>query len=369
MMPIQSSYNPNETVARGHEHNLMVIAPNLGAGTVGAKLADRVARFSQKPGKIAGLCDMHACIVAKPADTLARSVPPKAPFQYVRDIEMIIEPVVDTGNFRVPPVSVAGKASRRPENAGSGTDRGLVVEPGKTKIPGSVLPKGQVLSDGGKRQRAIGPAGYARADWPLGFGDMMRNMGRGPSSERGAEYGDSIRILRKMVRKLGFLAAAVVLFTRPVVATEHEVGDYGSVLEGCYGSAADPAAQSACIGQMSRACMDSQDGGHTTLGMSSCLGAEADVWDLFLNVEYLATMALSKVADEGEAEFSPAFANRVESLRAAQRAWIAFRDAECSLAYAQWGSGSMRNIAGADCRMKMTAKRTLELRDMREMFE
>ncbi len=135
------------------------------------------------------------------------------------------------------------------------------------------------------------------------------------------------------------------------------------------GAAPDPDARSACIGQMSQTCMDSQDGGHTTLGMSSCLGAEADVWDRFLNAEYKATMAWSKAADEGEAVYFPEYAKRVESLRAAQRAWIAFRDAECSLAYAQWGSGSMRNIAGADCRMQMTAKRALELRDMREMFE
>ena len=53
----------------------------------------------------------------------------------------------------------------------------------------------------------------------------------------------------------------------------------------------------------------------------------------------------------------------------AQRAWIAFRDTACALDYAEWGSGSMRNIAWADCRMQMTAERTIELRAMREMFQ
>ena len=36
-----------------------------------------------------------------------------------------------------------------------------------------------------------------------------------------------------------------------------------------------------------------------------------------------------------------------DTLLAAQRAWIAFRDAECTLAYDRYGSGSMRVIAAA----------------------
>jgi uncharacterized protein YecT (DUF1311 family) len=115
--------------------------------------------------------------------------------------------------------------------------------------------------------------------------------------------------------------------------------------------------------------MDSQEGGHSTLGMTACLNAEADVWDGFLNTEYWATQDWAKAADEEEAAQFPEFAVMAERLREAQRAWIAFRDAECALSYAEWGSGSMRNIAHADCRMQMTAERTIELRRMREMFQ
>lgn len=153
------------------------------------------------------------------------------------------------------------------------------------------------------------------------------------------------------------------------MATEHEVGAYGAVLDACYSAARDETAQKACIGKMSTACMDSQEGGHSTLGMTSCMAAEAEVWDKHLNAEYKATRAYMKAADTDEAEYFPEFARRVETLLAAQRAWIAFRDAECDLAYAEWGSGSMRNIAWADCRMQMTAERTIELRAMREMFQ
>ena len=152
-------------------------------------------------------------------------------------------------------------------------------------------------------------------------------------------------------------------------ATEHEVATFGGFLEQCYEEATGTEAKSQCIGAMAQVCMDDQDGGHTTLGMSSCLGAEGQVWDRFLNAEYKATMAWSAASDKDEAEYFPAYAKRAEHLRAAQRAWIAFRDAECALEYAQWGSGSMRSIAGADCQMQMTAERTIDLLEMREMFE
>lgn len=162
-----------------------------------------------------------------------------------------------------------------------------------------------------------------------------------------------------------FTAAAAA----PVWATEHEVATFGAVLDDCYASAETTKALTACIGTMSTTCMEEQDGGQTTLGMSACLSGETQVWDKYLNAEYKATRASMKAADADEAEYFPEFARRVETLLAAQRAWIAFRDAECDLAYAEWGAGSMRNIAYGDCRMQMTAKRTIRLRDMRKAFE
>lgn len=171
------------------------------------------------------------------------------------------------------------------------------------------------------------------------------------------------------MRFLSFYSAILALCALPASATEHEIDAFGAVLDTCYVAAEGAKARKACLGRMSQTCMDSQDGGHTTLGMSSCLNAEAQVWDKYLNTEYKATAASFQAADEDEAISFPEYAKRVENLRAAQRAWIAFRDAECGLAYAQWGSGSMRSIAWADCQMQMTAERTMELRDMREMFE
>ena len=183
-----------------------------------------------------------------------------------------------------------------------------------------------------------------------------------------------IRPLRSLIAKSERGRALSVISTLlamavPVQATEHEVAEYGHVLTSCYLTAADTEGKAACLGQMSTTCMDSQDGGHSTLGMTWCLSAEADVWDGFLNDEYQATRGFARRADEDEAVYFPEYAVRAEKLLEAQRAWIAFRDAECALDYAEWGSGSMRNIAYADCRMTMTAERTIELRRMREMFE
>ena len=115
--------------------------------------------------------------------------------------------------------------------------------------------------------------------------------------------------------------------------------------------------------------MAGEDGGETTLGMSMCMADEVELWDGILNAEYRETMDFAKAMDAGEVEYFPEYAKRAEALRDAQRAWIAFRDAECALAYAEWGSGSMRHIAGSECVMRMTAERALELRAMRERFQ
>jgi uncharacterized protein YecT (DUF1311 family) len=66
--------------------------------------------------------------------------------------------------------------------------------------------------------------------------------------------------------------------------------------------------------------------------------------------------------DAQERDTFPEFANRAESLQAAQRAWIPLRDADCSLEYAMWGSGSMRQIASADCGMRLTGERAIYLK-------
>lgn len=130
----------------------------------------------------------------------------------------------------------------------------------------------------------------------------------------------------------------------------------------CFDSAFTPDEARICSGIGTKICMESSDNGYTTLGMMFCAQAETQAWDDLLNREYQSRLAGFRRVDAQEAEHFPQFANRAESLRNMQRAWITFRDAKCSLSYDMWGAGSMRNIAGSQCRQMMTAEQTIYLR-------
>ena len=149
----------------------------------------------------------------------------------------------------------------------------------------------------------------------------------------------------------------------------YEVRKYGALLKHCYEAAEGSEAKAQCLGAMSGACMAGEEGGETTLGISRCQYGEAVLWDRYLNDEYRRTMRMMRSLDQDEAELFPEFANREETLLHAQRAWLAFRDASCEMAYAQWGAGSMRHIAGTGCAMDFAAERTIALIRMREMFQ
>jgi uncharacterized protein YecT (DUF1311 family) len=101
-----------------------------------------------------------------------------------------------------------------------------------------------------------------------------------------------------------------------------------------------------------RRCMDRAGG--VTAEMIACAGAEAARWDRRLNAAYRALMA------------SPAHAPATKALlREAQRAWVAFRDRGCA-AEGEFTAegGSLSRILAADCALRMTAQRALDLEDL-----
>ncbi|MEM8869902.1 MAG: lysozyme inhibitor LprI family protein [Pseudomonadota bacterium] len=138
-----------------------------------------------------------------------------------------------------------------------------------------------------------------------------------------------------------------------------------AALEACYYGAEETAGRSACKDLVFDRCQSQPNMG-TTLGMMTCAQHETQAWDVLLNAEYAEALAWAKGMDAQDQQHFPEFAKRAESLLAAQRAWIAFRDAECGLAYAVWGAGSMRTLAGTACHADMTAERTLALRALRD---
>lgn len=157
------------------------------------------------------------------------------------------------------------------------------------------------------------------------------------------------------------LLAPVAALAEPQPAVL-ELMPYMNIIADCFDGAEDQREAGACIGLGSEICMDGAEDGHSTIGMMFCAQAETEAWDRLLNREYAEKMEGLRRMDESTAEYWPELANAADSLRTAQRAWIPLRDADCSLEYAMWTSGSMRNVAGSNCRLQLTAERTIYLR-------
>ena len=86
------------------------------------------------------------------------------------------------------------------------------------------------------------------------------------------------------------------------------------------------------------------DGG--TYQMAECLSAQTAQWDKKMNAAY---QALMKTLEPKQRE----------QLRAAQRLWIQYRDANCL--YYRLGEGSIAVVDAGSCMLRLTKERTLEL--------
>jgi uncharacterized protein YecT (DUF1311 family) len=86
------------------------------------------------------------------------------------------------------------------------------------------------------------------------------------------------------------------------------------------------------------------DGG--TLQLIECIGAKTQPWDKRLNAAYKSALADARPEQRN-------------ALRAAQRAWITYRDANCE--YYNLGEGSLSRVEVADCDFRMTRDRAKEL--------
>ncbi len=93
-------------------------------------------------------------------------------------------------------------------------------------------------------------------------------------------------------------------------------------------------------------CLGSPDG-QSTMGMISCTDAELQVQEARLNAAYSRTMASLN-------------ARQKTRLRAAERAWLAFRDAECA-SYEDQDWGTISRINASACVLRMTVQRTIDL--------
>jgi len=131
------------------------------------------------------------------------------------------------------------------------------------------------------------------------------------------------------VRRILTLAVLAALVATPALAAE------GDAVEARY----SPAFQQ---------CLDAPTG-QSTAGMIQCVGEELKIQDAALNVAWGETTASMN-------------ARQKAGLLKAQRAWIAFRDADCASRYdPDWGS--MSTISANFCMLRRTVERTIELEE------
>jgi uncharacterized protein YecT (DUF1311 family) len=152
--------------------------------------------------------------------------------------------------------------------------------------------------------------------------------------------------------------ATLALMLLPCAVLAQDDWLYAPLVASCLEAATED-----CIGEAASLCMSEEPDGDTTMGMSGCLAGEAGAWDALLNAEYAMARDFARALDAEDAALFPEFALRADQVQAAQRAWIAFRDTNCAMQYGVWGAGSMRQTAGADCLLQMTATQTFALRD------
>jgi uncharacterized protein YecT (DUF1311 family) len=99
----------------------------------------------------------------------------------------------------------------------------------------------------------------------------------------------------------------------------------------------------------------------TQLELNQCAGIDFRIADEELNQEYRRAIAWARDDDREERVAGDDRPGDEATLREAQRAWVAFRDAQCRLeGYAARG-GSMETMFYNGCRARLTRARTAQV--------
>lgn len=164
-------------------------------------------------------------------------------------------------------------------------------------------------------------------------------------------------------------ALILALAAAPALGDDALLTKYRGAMDACWSEVGgDVSRAQDCLGKLSDACMEGEPDGMSNLGMSQCLYAEAEFWDEKLNQLWGNVMSALRKADADTRDYAPEEAVREEKLRAAQRAWIGFRDAQCAFDYAIPGGGSVRQLYYPSCLSQMTFERVQDLLGIAEEF-
>jgi uncharacterized protein YecT (DUF1311 family) len=138
-----------------------------------------------------------------------------------------------------------------------------------------------------------------------------------------------------------FVAACSSIAPYSAYADERE--DFSPALIQCVARANGEEAMRACRGEMVRLCRAGDD---STMALTLCLSDEASAWEQRLDV--------------ASAMLTRAEPWRTEELAAAQAAWDAWLDVECSYRADAEQGGSGQQVDLAQCYLDHTAARAIE---------
>lgn len=108
-------------------------------------------------------------------------------------------------------------------------------------------------------------------------------------------------------------------------------------------------------------CKDPQ----TQMEMTYCAEQDFNAADKALNAEYQKTRKATKGRD---ADAEPNLKGAEDALVKAQRAWVAYRDAQCTSYGYQARGGSMEPQLIYSCQANLTRRRTAELKELTEII-
>jgi uncharacterized protein YecT (DUF1311 family) len=110
-------------------------------------------------------------------------------------------------------------------------------------------------------------------------------------------------------------------------------------------------------------CNDAQ----TQLAMNMCAELDFERADAELNAAWREAIAGTRISDREIDRQSDRRPTGEAKMREAQRAWLVFRDAQCTVeGYDEARGGSMEPMVYSGCRARMTRERTAQLRSSPE---
>ena len=105
------------------------------------------------------------------------------------------------------------------------------------------------------------------------------------------------------------------------------------------------------------------DEARTQMQINTCAAGEFDAADAALNAQWQETMAVMRRLD-GDGPATDGQPGYVETMRAAQRAWITFRDQHCLAESFLGRGGSIQASLEHTCKAYLTQQRTFQLSEL-----